>query len=221
MSKSEGYAGELTIDEERALFFSHFTKVLKQSGIVKAASLQLGRLRKEAKADGIKMKAMDLALRCNDIEDDSILVDEFKAAAKVLTWMGVPAIAQSELFPDLTPLADRASDAGALASAKGLPGVSPHSPGSEADQAWLEAFAKDGADRLVSLGDAMRKTASVVAKAKAGPGKSEAERALDGEPGFVGEGLEAPAPEAELKPAKNPRTKTRKQSKAAKVKEAA
>ncbi len=90
MSKSEGHPAELTIDEERALFFSHFNKILKQNGVAKEARVRLGELRKLAKADGIGMKGLDLALRCNEIEDDSILVEEFRTAAKVLTWMGLP-----------------------------------------------------------------------------------------------------------------------------------
>ncbi len=113
-----------------------------------------------------------------------------------------------------------------------MPGVSPHQPGSEADQAWLAGFGEDGTNRLKILGDAVKKAASITAKAKAGPDQSEAERALDGEPGFVGEGLQAPAPAVVPKEKKPPQqadnvrqmtvtAKPSKKKKSAKVKEAA
>ncbi len=177
-------SGALTPEEKRALFFDHFNKILRQAGIAKAAREQLGRLRKAAKDDGIKLKNMDFALRCNELEDDGIVIDEFKAIAQVMKWMGLPVNFQAEMFEDLAPLDERAYDAGAVASAKGQPGRSPHAPGSEPDQAWLMGFHDDGKNRLEFLSEALKKTATLSAKGKAGPGKSEAEKALDGEPGF-------------------------------------
>ncbi len=197
MSDTGHNSGELTIEEERALFFDHFNKILRQAGIAKAAREQLGRLRKAAKADGIDRKEMDLALRCNELEDDSILIDEFKDMAQVMKWMGLPVNFQAEMFDDLAPLDERAYEAGAVASAKGQPGRSPHAPGSEPDQAWLKGFNDDRQARLKALGDALKKTSTLAAKAKAGPGKSEAERALDGEPGFEDDAPSAKPAESE------------------------
>ncbi len=177
-------SGALTPEEERALFFNHFNKILRQDGIAKAARQQLGRLRKGAKADGIKLKNMDFALRCNELEDESIVVDEFKAMAQVMKWMGLPVNFQAEMFEDLAPLGERAYNAGALASATGKTAISPHSPGSKPDQAWLKGFNEDGSARVKALGEAMKKNVSANAKAKAGPARSEAEKALDGEPHF-------------------------------------
>ncbi len=184
MPKIGDNSGALTPEEERALFFSHFNKILRQDGIAKAARQQLGRLRKGAKADGIKLKNMDFALRCNELEDEGIVIDEFKAMAQVMKWMGLPVNFQAEMFEDLAPLDERAYSAGALASAIGKTAISPHAPGSKPDQAWLRGFNEDGQIRVKALGEAMKKNVSANAKAKAGPARSEAEKTLDGEPGF-------------------------------------
>ncbi len=177
-------SGDLTPDEKRALFFHHFNRIFKQKALADAARKQLGRLRKDAKSDGINLKELDFALRCDALEDEKIVVDEFKGMVRVMKWMGLPVNFQAEMFEDLTPLEDRAYAAGALASAKGKPGSPPHAPGSEPHQAWMRGFHDDGQARVNVLGEALVKSAAITAKAKAGPAKSEAERALDGEPDF-------------------------------------
>lgn len=177
-------SGDLTPDEKRALFFHHFNRIFKQKTIADAAREQLGRLRKDAKADGINPKEMDFALRCDALEDESIVVDEFKGMVRVMSWMGLPVNFQAEMFEDLAPLEDRAYAAGALASAIGKTAISPHEPGSEPDQAWMRGFHADGETTMKVLETALKKGPARLAKAKAGPGKSAAEKALDGEPGF-------------------------------------
>ena len=107
-------SGTLTTDEKRALFFHHFNRIFKQKAIADASRKQLGQLRSDAKTDGINPKEMDLALRCDAIEDGNIIIDEFKGMIRVMSWMGLQVNYQAELFEDLAPLEDRAAAGGRL-----------------------------------------------------------------------------------------------------------
>ena len=219
MNETGHNSGALTPDEERALFFNHFNKIVRQDGIVRASRKQLGQLRKEAKSDGINPREMDLALRINALEDDAVVVDEFKDMARVMSWMGLPVNFQASMFDDLAPLDERARAAGAFASAAGKPGAPQHAPGSEPYKAWMRGYNDDGAARMKVIDGAMKKSAMIAAKAKAGPGKSEAEKALDGEPDFPDDTPDKP-PETE--PIQEEKASQRPLKKAAaKVKESA
>jgi len=138
----ENFTTELTPEEREALFFHHLNPIVAQAAAVQREREELNRLRKLAKADGFKLALIDEAMRMNDIEDDSIIVDEMKEWMQIAAWMGLPVGQQIDLFsePDRTPLTDAAFAAGRTAGLLARDPKPPHEESTEAGQAWMRGW---------------------------------------------------------------------------------
>jgi ribosome modulation factor len=139
---------ELTPAETKALFMHHFDKVLKQTEICKAENAIRQKLRKEAKADGIILSDIDFGLRCAQIEDPQIIIDEQKRRAEIGRFFALPIGAQTDMDFDRMPAIDRARELGEAAgyASKNTDTV-PYDENSDQGRAWLEGW-KTGNMRL-------------------------------------------------------------------------
>ena len=85
---------------EQGVFMDHYRKIAEQKEVVDAAKKAYSKLRKEAKADGIKLADMDFAMKCAEIEDGSIIVHDLARRAQIAGWFNLPINTQGQLFPD-------------------------------------------------------------------------------------------------------------------------
>lgn len=85
---------------EQGAFMEHYKKIAAQSEKVKAEQKEYRRLRKEAKADGIMLRDMDFAMRCADIDDGNIIVEDMQRQIQIAAWFNLPIDSQANLFPE-------------------------------------------------------------------------------------------------------------------------
>ncbi|TAZ20702.1 hypothetical protein ELH77_19035 [Rhizobium ruizarguesonis] len=139
---------ELTPAEAKALYMHHFDKILRQTEVCKAENAIRQKLRKEAKADGIILSDIDFGLRCAQIEDPQIIIDEQHRRAEIGRFFAMPIGAQTELDFDRMPAVDRARVLGEAAGfASRNADTVPYDENSDQGRAWLEGW-KDGNMRL-------------------------------------------------------------------------
>jgi hypothetical protein len=155
-----GHNSKLSNEQQRALFFNHFPKILTAQGIVQTAQAEFKKLKKLAKADGLVLGDIDFALRLNNMDDLQIVADELDRRTAIANWMQAPVAYQPDMFVegDRT-LKQRAYEKGVLASAMGKngnPELDYIAPGSEEWEAWLEGHADDRKQRMTALAEAMQ-----------------------------------------------------------------
>lgn len=151
-------SADMTPEERRALFFDHYRPIAAQADRVREANVELKRLRKLAKSEGIVLADVDFALRCAEIDDSDIIVGELRRRTQIASWMALPVDFQAELFgaDEREPIEDKAFKAGALASSLGKnadPSVDGYDITSPPGQAWMRGHAEDQR----RLRDAMQK----------------------------------------------------------------
>jgi hypothetical protein len=147
----------LSADEQQGLFFHHLDACAAARAKTKAAREDERRLRKLAKADGIKLRNLDFALRINDTDNEAIVVDELAAMQRIAAWMGLPVGTQADLGLDREPAVDRAEREGAAAGRKGRDRDAPYEIDTEAAQAWLKAYDRARAGQLEAVASALDK----------------------------------------------------------------
>jgi ribosome modulation factor len=132
----------LTPREQEALFFSHLNPLLRQKAKCDEERAKYNKLRKQAKAEGFKLRIMDEAVRIHEAEDDEIIAQEIKDRVQMAAWMGLPVGSQLGMFDTdhLAPLVDRARSEGKVAGALGKEPRSAYDESTEAGQAWLEGW---------------------------------------------------------------------------------
>lgn len=139
-----GSKPELTDQERKDLFFSHYRKISAQTDKIALLKDEMRKLRKTAKADGLVLADIDFAMRCAEIEDDSIVVAELKRRTEIAAWFSLPVEFQSDLFANAaTPADDRAYIKGQLAKALGKkadPANDGYDASSDQGQAWLRGY---------------------------------------------------------------------------------
>jgi len=137
-------SGELTPAERKALFMDHYRPIAAQLEIVSEAKAEYNRLRKLAKADKIKLADIDFALRCAEVDDGNIIVDDLRRQAEIAAWFALPVEFQPDMFGDFNrePSEDRARREGRKAGATGV-GSNPYDENSEPGKAWAEAWSAE------------------------------------------------------------------------------
>lgn len=149
---------ELTPAEAKALYMHHFGEILKQTERCKAENALRLKLRKEAKADGIVLADIDFGLRCAQIEDPQIIVNEQKRRAEIGRYFALPIGAQSEFDFDREPAVDRARREGERAGYEnGNFDTNPYDENSEQGRAWADGWKEAQAEMVQALKSAMEK----------------------------------------------------------------
>lgn len=176
---------ELTPAESKALYMHHFQAILAQTEKCKAENGERTRLRKLAKADGILLADIDFGLRCAQIEDPQIIVDEQRRRAEIGQFFALPIGAQSELDFGREPLIDRAYREGEAAGFAGKNADTvPYDENSDAGRAWTDGWKAAQAQMLSDLESAMMKkqAARAAADASADTGDNDPEEDDEDEP---------------------------------------
>lgn len=155
MIAEAGHNSELTPEERKALFFDHYRPIAAQLEIVRAAQAEYKKLRKLAKADKIALWEIDYALKCAEVEDETILPDRIRREAEIAAWFALPVDFQPDMFGsfDREPGEDRARREGRAAGASGK-GSNPYDENSPQGRAWAEEWRKEqkkNAEALVSV----------------------------------------------------------------------
>lgn len=149
---------ELTPAEQRALYMHHFNQILVQTEKCKAENAIRLKLRKEAKANGIVLADIDFGLRCAQIEDPNIIVDEQKRRAEIGRYFALPIGAQTEFDFDREPAVDRARREGERAGYEAADfDTNPYDEDSAQGRAWADAWKDAQAEMAAALQSAMEK----------------------------------------------------------------
>lgn len=153
-----GHNSEQTPAERKAIFMGHFKPIAAQLAVVQEAQAEYKRLRKLAKAEKIKLSDIDFALRCAEVEDENVIVDDLKRRAEIAAWFALPVEFQSDMFGDFTrePGVDRARREGRKAGALGV-GGNPYDENSANGKAWAEAWSEEQKKALEAMQSAMEK----------------------------------------------------------------
>ncbi len=152
-----GHNSELTEIERKSVFFSNLRPIQAQAEVVKEANAELKRLRKLAKADGIKLADIDFALRCAEIDDPSIIPDDIKRQIEIADWFALPVMTQADLFADRRPAEERFEAEGYSAGMIGKDADSGLQKGAPEDLAWLKGWERAQAEMRDALASAMEK----------------------------------------------------------------
>lgn len=182
---------ELTAEERKALFFHHFRKIADQKAKVDAERAEFNRLRRVAKADKIILGDIDFALRCAELEDDSIVPAELKRQVEIAAWFALPVEFQADLFGENRPIDDRAEQEGEAAGLKGEDCNPPYD--GPTGQRWLKGWHKGQAVLLQHLTSAQDKVDAEsdevkLVKSKGGEDDDDAGDNEDADPFEDGEG---------------------------------
>lgn len=142
---------ELTESERKALLINGLNEIEGFTEEKDTAVAKIRTSRKRLVSHGFKPNVISFALRLRK-NDDADEIEQRKAEIEVARFLNHPIGTQVDLFdtqPDRTPDVDKAKAAGYIAGAEGKPRQPPHAPGTEQEQAWLEAWS-DGQKTLMS-----------------------------------------------------------------------
>ncbi|RVG38261.1 hypothetical protein CN233_03825 [Sinorhizobium meliloti] len=149
---------DLTPAEQKALFMHHFGEILKQTDICKAENAKRLALRKQAKADGIVLADIDFGLRCAQIEDPQIIINEQQRRAQIGQYFALPIGTQTEFDFDREPAVDRARREGERAAYEAAsPNTNPYDENSAQGRAWAKGWKEAQAEMAANLQSAMEK----------------------------------------------------------------
>ncbi len=158
MPATIGDNSKLTPAEQKALYMHHFGLILKQTEKCKAENATRLKLRKDAKADGIILSDIDFGLRCAQIEDPQIIINEQIRRAEIGRYFALPIGAQSEFDFDREPAVDRARREGEAAGFEGKNADTvPYDENSDQGRAWTEGWKAAQAQMAADLQAAMEK----------------------------------------------------------------
>ncbi|MDW9804229.1 hypothetical protein GOA91_15080 [Sinorhizobium meliloti] len=149
---------DLTPAEQKALFMHHLGEILKQTDICKAENAKRLALRKQAKANGIVLADIDFGLRCAQIEDPQIIINEQQRRAQIGQYFALPIGAQTEFDFDREPAVDRARREGERAGYEAAsPNTNPYDENSTQGRAWAKGWKEAQAEMAANLQSAMEK----------------------------------------------------------------
>lgn len=136
--------GDLSDDQQRALFVHHLTKIEALKKEVASISGTLRAAYKIAKAEGYAKKDIDFAIRLRTI-DDTEVIEERRREQKLAQWINHPLGTQPDLFNhgdglDRTPDVDRAFEDGKLAGLEGKVCQPPHHFQTEQSDHWVRGW---------------------------------------------------------------------------------
>lgn len=128
-------------NQGKSTFFHHFNAISGQRAIVDRERAEEKRLRKLAKADGLKLSNIDFALRAVRLEDDSIIVEELRQQERIAAWLGLP-VGAAPAFEFAEPIEERAVREGEAAGMMNKDRSPPYDANTAPGRAWLKAFDK-------------------------------------------------------------------------------
>ena len=150
-------------DNGKGNFFHHFNKISAQRAIVDRERAEEKRLRKVAKADGLKLANIDFAIRAVRLEDDSIIVEEMRERERIAAWLGLPIGTAPAFSFDAEPIGERAAREGTAAGMMNRDRDSPYDANTEPGRAWLKAYDKARREQLAFVADALEEQEEEVA----------------------------------------------------------
>jgi len=132
----------LTADERRMLFLQHREGWVTHQARRKVLDKAERELKAALKADGFKVKMMQIADELADLKGEAKVKSEVEDRLQVARWIGHPMGAQLDLFdqPDRVPIAESAYDAGKMASMSNQPAKPPHAPETEAYREYMAGY---------------------------------------------------------------------------------
>lgn len=144
MPTPAGHNSELTPEQRKALFMDHYRPIAAQLEKVRVEQAEYKKLRKLAKADKIGLWEIDYALKCAEVDDDTILVDRLKRQSEIASWFALPVDFQPDMFGNFErePGEDLARRQGKAAGATGI-GFNPYDEHSPMGRAWAEEWSKE------------------------------------------------------------------------------
>ena len=153
-----GHNSEQTPAERKAIFMDHFKPIAAQLEVVKAAQADYKKLRKQAKAENIKLADIDFALRCAEVENANVIVDDLTRRAEIAAWFALPVEFQPDMFGDFSrePGEDRARREGVAAGALGR-GSNPYDEDSKPGRAWADGWREEQKKAAEAMQSAMEK----------------------------------------------------------------
>lgn len=151
MAKDEtpqpGHNSELSEAEKRALFLNALTELERMIEEKNEVVADIRNQRKRIVGYGFKPFEIDFALKLRKDEDDEA-IDRRRSEAKIARFLNHPIGTQLDWVDevDRTPAVDKAFAEGQVCGARGESCKSPHSPGTEQDQAWIKGWQQGQAD---------------------------------------------------------------------------
>lgn len=145
-------------EDRKILFFDHYRPIAAQLEKVRAEQAEYKRLRKIAKAANIALWEIDYALRCAEVEDETIIPNRIKRETEIAAWFALPVDFQPDMFGDFSREhgEDRARREGRKAGLSGV-GGNPYDEHTPLGLAWADEWAKEQAKARASMQAAMDK----------------------------------------------------------------
>lgn len=141
-----GHNSDLTEAERRAILVKGL-RFLEEMIVEKDAVVtDIRNYRKKLIAYGFESFEIDYALKLRK-NKESDEIDRRRREIIIAQFLNHPIGTQVDLFDeDRTPAVDRAAAEGKIAGAEGKSCVSPHQPGTEQDQSWINGWHEGQAD---------------------------------------------------------------------------
>jgi hypothetical protein len=158
MAMNQGHnSGDLTENEERALFFHHVRKEIAHQAKIKERQEARKADRKLAQADDIVLADIDYAVRAMNAEDKGTITARHLQQSKINFWLGLTSGYQTDFFVDRAPGLERIEKEGERAGYLATERVSPYAKGSDEDESWHRGY--DAAQKVMAdnLQSAMEK----------------------------------------------------------------
>jgi|GEM_PF-1165551 len=139
--------------EEKGIFFNHLNTIVAAKERLDEVAGDYKKLRKVAKADGIKLEDMDFAMKALNMYDDSIIADNLRRQMNIARWLDLP-IGHQTNFADVDRRdgQEKAFNEGEVAGLRNLDS-SDHDYKGDLEQEWLKGWHK-GRERLQAVSKA-------------------------------------------------------------------
>ncbi|MBD8556325.1 hypothetical protein IFT84_17595 [Rhizobium sp. CFBP 8762] len=150
-------SGDLTENEEKALFFHHTRKNMATKAKIKALQAEMKQDRKLAQADGIVLSRIDFAEKALAAEDKSTITQKVNDQLKIMEWLHIIPAYNEDLLADRAPREEKIEGQGEIAGLAAVDRVSTYAANSEDDRAWLRGYDRGQAIMRDNLEKALTK----------------------------------------------------------------
>lgn len=140
-------SGQLTEDEDKALFFTHVRTRIADNSRIKTASEIKKDNSKKFQLDGYTAEEIDFTVRAMTASDKGKITDRWLSFGRILGWLGLASGFQADLFKDRAPQIEKIRRDGENAGLAALERKSNFAPNSDEDLNWLEAY--DGGQKII------------------------------------------------------------------------
>lgn len=160
--------------KEKGIFFNHLNTIVAAKERLDEVASDYKKLRKVAKADGIKLEDMDFAMKALSMDDDSIIADNLRRQMNIARWLDMP-IGHQTNFADVDRRdgEEKAFNEGEVAGLRNLDS-SDHDYKDNLEQQWLKGWHK-GRERLQAVSKAEEEEGAVILERGAGPDADDAD----------------------------------------------